>query len=134
MYTDGVNIMYDTLRGPGRLHVQPEQKVIGKFREVRYDDPFNELALPLSYIGPKDFAYWPEICVTEAVDVDVRSSVAGQRFGSSVDVSTGLVRVDEGKGNRLRKEKHRRSTSLAEMSGKIKGMLRKMHTGKKTEK
>ena len=55
-YTDGVNIMYDMLRGPGQLHVQPEQKVIGKFREVRCDDPSSEMMSPLSYIGPKDLS------------------------------------------------------------------------------
>ena len=71
--------------------------------------------------------------MTEAVDVDVRSSVAGQRFGGSVDVSGGSVRGEE-KGNMLRKEKHGRAMSLAEMSEKFKEMLRKMHIGKKAEK
>jgi hypothetical protein len=126
-YTDGVNIMYDTLRGPGQLHIQPEQKVIGKFRQVRYHDPSNELESPPSYIGPKDFAYWLEIEVTEAVDVGVKSSVAGQRLGSSVDVSTISMRVRERRRDRLRRETHKRAKSLAEMSEKVKEILRKMH-------
>jgi hypothetical protein len=134
VYTDGVNFMHDMLRGPGQLHVQPEQKVIGKFREVQYGDSSNELASPLSYIGPKDFAYWPKICVTDAVDVDVRSSAAGQRFGSSVDVSTGSTQVEEGKGNKLHKANRKQSVSLVEMSEKVKGTLRKLHISKKTKK
>ncbi|KAF3048038.1 hypothetical protein E8E12_008045 [Didymella heteroderae] len=76
VYTDGVNIMHDTLHGPGQLHVQPEQKVVGDFREVNYL---------------------------------------------------------EKKGIKSHKEKHKRTVSLAEMSERVKEMLRKMHIGKKVE-
>ena len=98
--------MYDTLRGPGQLHVQPEQKVVGKFRAVRYGG---------ASVGAEYSMYRPGMCVTDAVGVD------------------GSVASAQKKGAKLRKEKHRRSVSLAEMSEKARDMLRKLHFGKKTE-
>lgn len=131
VYTDGVNVVYDTLRGPGQLHVQPEQKVISGFREVRYDGSCNELGSPIEHIGPEDIEYWPQIYGPEAVDGDIRGSEVGKRGGLSGDV--GKRAVGE-RGKKVRKEKHKRSLSLAEMSEKVKEMLRRMHIGKKTRK
>lgn len=134
VYTDGVKVMYDTLRGPGHLHVQPEQKVIGKFRAVRYDDTSNKLLSPRSYAKAKHSADRPETCVAEVVDEGVCGPAAGECVGSIIDVSTAFSHGEEKKRTKLRKEKYRRSISLAEISEKVKDMLRKLHIGKKTER
>lgn len=128
VYTDGRNVMFDTLRGHGIMDVRPEQKVLGEFKGVNFDSTPTDIESPMSFIGPKEFPYRPSIHVTEAVDVDVDvgSYTAGERLGTTV-----VVDAVEKKRNMLGKEKHRRSMSLADMSWKVKEMLRKLDLGKR---
>lgn len=130
VYTDRRNVMFDTLRGHGNLDVRPEQKVLGEFKGVNFDSTPTDIKSLLLFVGPNGFPYRPSIHVIEAVDVDAGSYAAGERFGTTVVVDT----VEEKRRNKLGKEKHRRSMSLADMQGKVKEMLRKLHLGKKAER
>lgn len=124
MYTDGVNVMYDTMRGHGKLDVRPEQKMVGGFQHIDYNATSAKHASRLSLLGPKEFVHRPSILITEAVTVDIGSYMAGERCGMTVAVDAGT-----GRNGKLAKEKHWRSMSLADVSGKVKEVLKRMHIG-----
>lgn len=129
MYTDGVNTMYDMLRGPGQLHIHPEQKVVGEYKRIHYDDHTVWLTEPLQHAVSRS-AVWPEICVAEAVEVSFGDYTARTRLGSTVSVGTGEVLGGKKKAG----SGERRAMLVAGLSGKVGGMMRKMQIGRKTEK
>ncbi|KAF1924728.1 uncharacterized protein M421DRAFT_95266 [Didymella exigua CBS 183.55] len=125
VYTDGRGVVDEALRGREQQFARSES-ALAEFKDVEYDDGPGGVSSPISYIGPKDFAYRPEMCV-EAVDVDVGNHAVGVCFGSVAVVDAG------GRKGKSSKDRHRRSISLAGMSGKIKEMLRRLHLERKVD-
>ncbi|KAF2624124.1 hypothetical protein BU25DRAFT_476777 [Macroventuria anomochaeta] len=120
VYTDGVNTIVDAPRGKGTVQITPEPKVLGNCKDVVFYERRTpaEIKSPLLFIGPTDFSYYPRR--VEVNDVDVGNYTAGE------NLSTGKPAVDGGDGevkkqrNKLKKDQHRRSQSVADCSSHLK--------------
>ena len=133
VYTNGLDIIVDAPRGKGRVQVASEPKVLGGLNDFVTTEPPTptEVTSPLSVVGPHDFPYWPVTHVAEEVNINAGSYAAGEVLnGYQTTVLAGEGETKKQR-NKLTKEKDKRSEAMADVSAKVKKMLRKLHIGKK---
>ena len=131
VYIDGLNTIGDAMRG-GMEAQTAESKLLGALEAFSFADQLTprEVRSPLSFIGPHEFFYRPAIEVGDNVDL------GSHTVGESMEIrKTVVVAVESGKVKRQRtkltKDKHRKAQSVADVSEKVKKMLKKLHLGRK---
>lgn len=118
--TNGMDTVVDAPHGKVLLTIEP--KVLDELRGSSVADPPTpiEAKPPLSFNGPNDLTYRPEPRVEE---VDLCSYTAGEiKCGETMVIESEELTKQR---NKLTKEKNRRSQSVADISKKVKRMLRK---------